>query len=355
MTNSLVPAPGWYSYGVASTIARWDGMGWTGQSAPDSSMAPLPAWHRRPWLFLTHQWCWWVVAGMAVTIGLGVVGNSRSGRWWVWPAALGVLLVMTGVVTLVAPHLRFTELNQLPLTIVIGVVSGAIAIGIATAIEGLLEPHLHLPFAADLWLAGPIEETCKIAVPLFLLICARSVFGDPRRGVLMALISGSVFGIGEAIEYMGGGSGTNSHLLQALTRPLAETGHPLWAGTAAAAIWLGAHRSGRVATTVGFLGWLTAAAVHSVHDGIGSFGQHGSTNTVTDQDFTLTEVVQEGVMLNVFSILVAVASYLILRHVLRELVPPTAIATNAPRWRPRLARWGVPRAQTQTTESTPQR
>ncbi|OZC34025.1 PrsW family glutamic-type intramembrane protease [Gordonia polyisoprenivorans] len=351
MTNSLVPPPGWYPYGAASTTAHWDGMGWTGESAPDSSVSSPPAWHRRPWRFLTHQWFWWIVAGMVVAVGFGIIGNSGSGHWWVWPAAIGVVLVMTGIVTLVAPHLRFTELNRLPLTIVVGVVSGAVALGVATAVEGLLEPHLHLPFAVDLWLSGPIEETCKIAVPLILLIFARSVFGDPRRGVLMVLISGSVFGIGEAIQYMGGGNGTNSHLLQAVTRPLTEIGHPLWASIAAAAIWLAAHRSGRVITKVGFLGWLTAALLHSVHDGIGSFGQHGSKNTVTDQDFTLTDVVQEGVVLNVFSILVAVVSYLVLRHVLRELVPPTAIATNAPRWRPRLVQWGVPEAQVAPVKS----
>ena len=29
---------------------------------------------------------------------------------------------------------------------------------------------------------------------------------------------------------------------------------------------------------------------------------------------------------------------------LRELVPPTAIAQNPPHWRPRLVLWGVPRA-----------
>ena len=30
--------------------------------------------------------------------------------------------------------------------------------------RGRLEPHLRMPFALDLWLSGPIEETCKIRV-----------------------------------------------------------------------------------------------------------------------------------------------------------------------------------------------
>lgn len=56
----------------------------------------------------------------------------------------------------------------------------------------------------------------------------------------------------------------------------------------------------------------------------------------------MAEVVREGIALNVFSIGVAVISFLILRHFLRELVPPTAVAANSPHWRPQLKWWGVP-------------
>lgn len=342
MAQQISSEPGWYPFGKPGVAGRWDGMSWTGEHTADASVPQPPRWNRRPWRFLTHRWFWLVVVGLAFVILCGIIGNNGQSRWWVWPAGIGVAVVMLGVISLFQPHLRFTELDRLGLTIGAGVVSGAVAIAAATALEGVLEPRLNMPFAVDLWLSGPIEETCKIAIPLILLIWARPIFGDPRRGVLLVLISGAVFGVGESVEYMGGGHGTNSHLLQAVTRPLTEIGHPLWATIAASAIWLGAHRSGRLITRIGVVGWLVAAGLHSLHDGIGSFGQHGSQNTVTDQDVSMAEVVREGIALNVFSIGVAVISFLILRHFLRELVPPTAVAANSPHWRPQLKWWGVP-------------
>jgi len=41
-----------------------------------------------------------------------------------------------------------------------------VAVGLATGIEGNLEPDLKVPFAADLWASGVIEETSKILVPV---------------------------------------------------------------------------------------------------------------------------------------------------------------------------------------------
>lgn len=223
-----------------------------------------------------------------------------------------------------------------------GLFSSLLAVGIL--LEGTLEPHLNVPFVVDLWLSGVVEETIKIAVPVLLLIVARERFGDPRVGVLMVLISSAVFGVGEGIQYVASGSGSNNHLLMGLVRPVVEVAHPLWATIAAGAIWLAAHRSGRVITWAGFAGWFVAVALHSIHDGVLGGHVRGTHNHSSDINVSVTQAVADAVVVNAIGIVLAVVTFLILSQVLREIVPPSAVAKNPPHWRPRLALWGVPRA-----------
>lgn len=349
--TTAAPAPGWYPYGRAASVAEWDGRAWTGHREVDPSVPAPRARHRRPWVFLTRLWFWLVVAGIAVTAASGVVGNNISSRWWIAPAMVGLVLALAGIVVLFRPMLRFAELGQVRLAVGVGVISGIIGLVLASLLEGMVEPRAHVSFGVDLWLSGPIEETCKIAVPVLLLIVARNRFGDPRIGVLMVLVSGAVFGVGEGFEYVAGGSGTNSHLLQSLVRPLAEISHPLWATIAVGAIWLAAHRSGRVFTWAGLAGWFTASFLHSLHDGLFAWRQSGDDNRVVDQDLSMGEVVESAVGGNIISLIAAVVTFLVLRHVLREIVPPTAVAANPPHWRPRLALWGVPAAAREQLKS----
>ena len=236
--------------------------------------------------FLTRGWFWMVLGGAVLTAAAGAVGTTGTSRWWLVPAVLGLVLTMTGILLLFRPRFRFAELGtaQLRLVIGAGLVSGIIAFLVASFIEGRLEPRMHVPFAVDLWLAGAIEETCKLAVPVLLLIFSRRRFGDPRAGVLMVLISAAVFGLGEGIQYITSGTSANSSLLLTLVRPLTEISHPLWTAVAAGAIWLAAHRSGRVLTWVGLAGWLVSSLLHSVHDGLFSAGQQGTQNRTTDLD-----------------------------------------------------------------------
>ena len=58
----------------------------------------------------------------------------------------------------------------------------------------------------------------------------------------------------------------------------------------------------------------------------------------------MTDVVEGAVGGNIISLVTAVITVLVLRHVLRELTPPTAVDTAPRSWRPRLAPWGVPAA-----------
>lgn len=97
-------------------------------------------------------------------------------------------------------------------------------------------------------------------------------------------------------------------------------------------------------TWAGLVGWLVAAGLHSLHDGLFSWNKGGTQNDTTDHDLSMSDVVVSAIGGNIISIIAAVFAFLVLRHVLRELTPPTAIDTAPRSWRPRLALWGVPAA-----------
>lgn len=280
---------------------------------------------------------------MIAALGSAIGNNKDAGAWMV-PVVLGLVLALSAIVLLFWPLLRFGEIEKLPLVVALGVVSGSIAVWAAGLLQGILEPRLRFPFLADLWLSGLVEETAKLALPLLLLIAARRWFGDPRTGVLMALISGVTFGVLEGMQYIFSDGGNNQHLAMGLIRPLVESLHPLWTAIVAGAIWLTAHRSARVFTWIGLSAWLTASVLHSAHDGLFAQRADRTHTTASATDWTRSSIVETAVVVNLFSLLFVLIAMLILRHLLRELVPPTAVDANPPRWRPRLTLWGVPRA-----------
>ena len=117
-------------------------------------------------------------------------------------------------------------------------------------------------------------------------------------------------------------------------------GHPLWTGIAAALIWLAAYRAGRLLTLAGLVGWCMAMALHSLHDGLFTLvprkddGPVAMDGQILAANATLTSIV---------SLVFVALGYLILRHLARELVPPGAVRTNRPHWRPQIKQWGIPR------------
>lgn len=343
-----VSAGGWYPYGVAGRVGEWDGQAWSSRSREDSAVGTPPAWHRRILGFLGRAWFWLFVAGYVVTMALGLAaGNDAKSAGWFVILTLTSGLVMAAVVLLFEPHARFAELGALRVVVVWGLISGAVALGVVKIIEGWLEPRLGLSLAADLWVSGPIEETGKLLVPVLLWVFGKGVFRDPRAGFLLALISGAVFGAVEAGQYSAI-AGDHAPAMMTLSRPIADVTHSIWTAIAATMIWLAAHRASRLITVAGFLGWVMAVLLHSVHDGLGAFGRSGDRDTLTaDLTFdTLAQAYREGLVLFVFSLVYAVISFLVLRHfAARELTPPTAIDSNPPHWRPRLATWGVPKDQ----------
>lgn len=338
-------AAGWYGYGKQGRSGEWDGSTWTGRNRLDPTVPAPAAWHHRPFAFLGHLWFWLLVGGVVIVGISGTIGNASGGDAWRILTAVGLIPAGLAFVFLVQRHLHFEQLSQLWLFVAIGLAAGVIAAFAGTLIEGVWEPALGFPFAADLWLSGFVEETLKLLIPFLLLVFARRVFGDPRAGVLMALLSGAAFGVVEGLQYVSRG-GENSLLVMGWVRALAETCHSLWTAIAAVLIWLAAHRAKRILTVAGVSGWLVAAVLHSVHDGMGAGGSTGTENRTGDKDYDTTAKIAEVVVgSNAVSIIFAVIAFLILRHVARELVPPTAIETNSPHWRPQLHPWGVPHSR----------
>ncbi|MFN8213192.1 MAG: PrsW family glutamic-type intramembrane protease [Candidatus Nanopelagicales bacterium] len=339
---------GWYNYGTQGHQGEWNGHVWTGRTRDDSSVPGPPQWHRSPLRFLRHPWFWVFLGFWAASTLLGFAVNSidHSNAFWFVVFAVLVFGACFGFTLIYWPHMQFRQLPDLGKVLLWGLVSGAVAVALAIPIEGYLEPDLKVPLAADLWLSGVIEETSKILVPIFLWIFGKGVFRDPRVGFLLVLVSGSVFGGVEGAQYILGG-GENSAPSMALARPVAELTHAVWASIAATMIWFAAARLGRLVTWVGFVGWLMAAGLHSFHDGIASFNTTGTKNTIaTGTSYaTIGKGLTEGAALVVFSFVFLIIAFYVLKYfAARELVPPNAIDTNPPHWRPRMVQWAMPKA-----------
>lgn len=342
------PKSGWYSYGVAGYIAYWNGEAWTGHTHASSAGFALPKWKLNPFRFLGHSWFWLLILFWAITTAIGFIANGTEhvNLLFFFAIAIPTTAACFAFTTILWPHLQLKQLNNLGKLTLIGIASGFLGFTIATFLEGYLEPDLGFPFAADLWLSGPIEETCKLLLPAILWFTAKGVYRDPRVGLYLVLVSGSVFGGLEAPDYVLG-AGQDSVPAMAYGRVIAELSHPIWTAIAASMIWLAAQRAGRFFTLAGFGGWLIPVALHSLHDGAGAVGSQGTKNPGTSIQFpSLEQGFAEMTVLVVISIVILILSYLVLRHfAARELVPPSAIETNAPHWRPRIAKWGMPKDQ----------
>ena len=344
---------GWYPFGVAQKKARWDAQAWTGESTDDPEVAEPAKWHHRLLPFLRHQWFWWVVGGWALTLALTAAQRPTGTHLFAQLAAVGIALMMVGVVLLIDRHLHFRQLQSFWLLVGCGVVSGVVAIVIASWLEGLLETK-YLTYAIELYgLAGPIEETAKLLIPVLLLAFGGARFRDPRAGLLMVLVSGAVFGVAEGRGYIAGSVAEGAYypVVMGVGRPLAEMMHPLLTGFAAAVIWLAARRAGRVITLAGVGAWLIAVVIHSAHDASLVVAKPKTTlkeEFASSIPLTMTEALMLGVGTAALALVWAILLYLLQRHSARELSPPDAVASNSPHWRPQLKRWGRPRAANST-------
>ena len=346
MTVEAVPkstptGSGWYPFGVAGTSAQWDGQAWTGEKHADADVPEPPKWHHRPFAFLGHKWFWFMVVGNVLVVGAAfvVMGTKRAFPGWFLVVA-AMVVFMAGVVYLLDRHEKFGQVEGRRKLMWWGLGSGLVGVFTASMLEsGGLETRMGIPLKIDLWLAGPIEETCKLAIPFLLLVFGGRMFKDPRAGLMMVMFSGVAFGAVEAAMYTASPKEW-APLMMALERPVSELLHPFLTTFAAAVIWLAAWRAGKAFTWIGAGAWVGAMAIHSFHDGMLSPFEHGDQITTPDIPTVATALTYSASGF-VLSLIWAVIIYLLLRHTARELVPPDAVASNAPHWRPQIKQWGL--------------
>ncbi|MEI2784181.1 MAG: PrsW family glutamic-type intramembrane protease [Candidatus Nanopelagicales bacterium] len=325
-----------YSYGPAGKTAGWDNHAWDGIAVDDPDVAALPRPRHQVLPFLKHSWFWLVVAGQAMVLAASYVAAVNDSRVLAWLTVPGYIVFMAGAVVIVNRHIRWGDLPDFARVLGWGLASGLVAFVIARIIEGGIEPRV-MPFSAELWLAGPVEETSKLLVPVLLLAFGGLAFKDPRAGLLLVMTSAAFFGVAEGLFYSINASQWGL-LSEGFTRPVSEMGHPYMTGIAAPVIWLASWRAGRVVTKAGILSWVAVMALHSVHDGVGGFGkQQQNITSFSGLDSQFWATTAGGTAL---AAVWAVLMYLLTRHTARELTPPAALPDNPVHWRPQMKRWG---------------
>lgn len=335
-------------------LARdWDGHAWAVEPVADPSAPEIPSGGRsflrtaRFWLAVLAVVAGYVLAWIAADeiapnrplIALG--GALACG---------GALLAMTFAIW---RRLRLSDAiaaagQRQGRVILLGLASGLVALVVALALETLVEVLGGGPILV-LFLAGPIEESGKLLLPVIIFFAARKRLADPRVAFAVVWVSAAVFGVVEGVKYLYGFGaesqlGVEEQLADAgaasglvLTRTFVEMLHPVWTAAAAAVMWIGAWRGRALLTGAGLVAFLTAVALHSINDGV------------------------IGGLLREVSILASsalwpvwfVVCYQVFRRHARELLPPSRVADSQRRWRPHVK--PAERGEAVATQPTPTR
>ena len=318
---------GVFPTGVAGWMREWDGHAWAESVVSDPRAPAVEPWHRRPLAVLVHgrflMWfgCWLVaIALAAVFLWTGATFFAVLGGLIGVVGVLGALLWMVFRRLHVHEVIGFAELNLW------GVGGGVVALLVAGAIEyGVAALIHHETPIQGLGIAGPVEETAKILVPVILYVVGR--YRDPRAGIALALVSGAMFGLCEEVLFLLRQadltelvSGSEIHLPDVFTmlfRPFVEVFHVVLTGFIAAVAWRAGWVRGKFwPALIG--AWLLAAVLHSGYDVIDGFSQR----------VPLIEVASLAIIL--------ITYFVVFRGSARQLPPPAALAANPPAWRPTL-------------------
>ena len=326
---------GTYPTGTAGILRRWDGHAW------DSSVIASPgtAGFSRPdrWSWLLRERGLWValaglvVGGVLASTALGNAEGARAVRFVAGLVAVGSAQV--GIVLMARRRLRLNQV-RLVVPVALGVPSGLIAVVVASFVEQRLLAVLlpdGLVFVQLGLVAGGVEETAKLALPVLLWVAGPRWLRDPRSGLLLGLSSGATFALIEGAGYIASGHGLQGPrassppgladvLVDVALRWSGEVLHPLLTGSVAAAVWLAAWRGHGLLSRMGLAAYGLAVLAHGVNDGLGS-----AANAVVPG------------ALYVFDTAMVVIIYLLLfRRRGRELAPPDALAGNPDPWRPKV-------------------
>jgi hypothetical protein len=333
---SSAPEPG--SYRVADgSLHHWDGAAWTTDAVDTHAVQPYASHRRRPFRFLRHRWFWTATTGLVLGL-LSIAAAARFDPIDRWLLALAGLLgcgaMLLALSMLVWRRLRMHQLPGQVSLIGWGVLSGIVALGIAVGIElGIKGLPVIGTTVGGLAMAGPIEETAKILVPVIVFFIVGGRLRDPRAGLAMVFVSGVVFGTVEGIEYvaepidvptddhqraLADAPEVAAHMFALFERMLVEMMHPWLTASVAAVAWLCAWRTGVFFSRTAVTTFVLAVAAHSVNDAV--FGG------------ILADSRGAGLILSWIGL--AIIYILLFRRNARELVPPDAVAANPPPWRP---------------------
>ena len=329
---------GFCPYGPTGKLAYWDGHAWSGERADDAAVTEIP--HQRTFLpFLRHLWFWLAASGVLLVYLVNYVSDTNGLKPLAWVSVLGYALAMSAAVLIFTRHVG-VRLRRIPKPVLLwGLVSGLVASGLAIGVELSVGPVVDSKPWIDGFSTGLIEEIAKLAVPVALLIWGGNRFSSPRTGLVLAAMSGSVFGFLEGVEY--NFLASSQEATTASDRVVVELLHPFLSVLVAAVIWLAAWRKGRTFTIAGLAALGIAAGIHGLNDGW-TFAGTGS-NSTGGQVSTDLSAIEQALLGGVVYSGIMVLLFLIARVAVRELVPPGLIATSSKGWRPRIHQWGVPR------------
>ena len=258
---------------------------------------------------MVHPWFRLMLVALLCALG-ALVTNERTD-------ARVLVLVLTGLAAAwagiafaghVGSRLRFGEVVGLRLVAVVSIVCLPVVAAI-TLLEDPFPPYLSNA------VAGPIEETAKLALPVAMYFWSKR-FRGPRVGLALVLASAAALGVYEAVEFTlsvhRSSGGSAAWVL--VYRPLWDAPlHMVLTGTIGAVLWRRWHRYGRFQLDGVVVG--TVAGVMALHSLIDwSSDLHGSLGSM--------------------SVLLMVPAYLWFKVAARQLVPPDAVATVPPGWRP---------------------
>ncbi len=330
----LLP-PGKYPDGKAGRVRGWDGHSWTSDVVSDPAVVEASPRARFGIAVLKRGWFWICVLGFAAGVVAGYLATQLQQNWLAVAASIGVVSFMIGMIMFTWQTLYLADVISVWSLLFWGVLAGAVGYFVAYWAEGLISSNL-LENAST----GPIEEGSKLLIPVILYFAAGSRFRDPRVGFAIVLVSACVFGIAEGVMALqpitdisittdetvqGRITGTHTSvsldyqqvLATALVRPFDELVHPVLTGFIGAVAWFFAWHRHRFFTGAAIGAFVLAAVLHSGVD-------------------VSSAVASTGVNILVGLAVLVCGYYLLYRPNVRQLVPPSAIATNEPWWRPHL-------------------
>ncbi len=157
----------------------------------------------------------------------------------------------------------------IPTLLMCGILGGLIGTLAAGTLESVTLTGNSL---TSLFWVGPIEEFCKLIVPVAIYIIMRKRFRSEMDGLLFGVATGMAFAALESMGYelvalvtsRGGINALDETIL--IRGLLSPAGHAAWTGMITAALWRQRERTGKVFSPIVIVFYLIAAALHSLWD-----------------------------------------------------------------------------------------